>query len=343
MIVYRCEGPALEAAGEECPMTRNTAISILLAAITAGVTAQCGNVPALYNGGTYCTSGGGPMFDVVALNPFGVRITGFDVNLNAGTHSISVYAITAGTSFIGNELVLGAWTLLGTATTVSTGNSVPTSVPVSCNVFVPPGATMGFHVRAGAGGLLYTSGGVLGGVLAATADLQVLVGKTQCDLGGGPFTGSVPSPRQFNGTVHYNADFQINRPAASASIDGIQGTYCVPAIVMKAQGAPGVLSLGSTNVGSAFEVLISLAPLIPASGGAFVTANGQILNANLAAGSIAFLNGGPLPVFTPLPGPLSITFLAPLLSLTASVQMAVLDPSHPDGFVLSQGIQLVVL
>jgi hypothetical protein len=324
-------------------MTRSTTISLLLATIVGGVTAQCGNLPTVYNGTTFCTNGGGPMFDVVALNPFGVRISGFDVNLNAGTHSISVYAITAGTSFVGNELIPGAWTLLGTATTVSTGGGVPTPVPVSCNVFVPPGATMGFHVRAAAGGLRYTGAGVLGAVLASTADLQVLVGKTQCDLGGGPFTGGVPSPREFNGTVHYNADFQINRPASSLNIDGIQGTDCVPAIVTKAQGAPGVLFLGSTNVGSAFEVVISLAPLIPAAGGAFVTANGQILNANLAAANVAFLNGGPVPIFAPFPGSLSLTFTAPFVSLTASVQMAVLDPTHPDGFVLSQGVQLVVL
>jgi hypothetical protein len=79
-------------------MTRNTAISILLATIVGGVTAQCGNVPTVYNGATWCSTGGGPMFDVVALNPFGVRISGFDANLNAGTHVISVYAITAGTS-----------------------------------------------------------------------------------------------------------------------------------------------------------------------------------------------------------------------------------------------------
>ena len=172
--------------------------------------------------------------------------------------------------------------------------------------------------------------------------IQVLIGKTQCDLGGGPFTGSVPSPRQFNGTVHYNADFQINRPASSANVDGVQGTDCVPAIVTKAQGAAGVLSLGSTNVGSAFEVVITLAPLIPASGGAFVTANGQILNANLAAAGVALLNGGVVPVFAPFPGPLNLTFTAPFMSLTASLQMAVLDSSHPDGFVLSQGVQVVV-
>jgi hypothetical protein len=324
------------------PMTRNTAISILLATIVGSATAQCGSVPGVYNGATWCTNGGGPMFDVVALNPFGVRISGFDANLNAGTHVISVYAITAGTSFVGNELIPAAWTLLGTATTVSAGNGVPTPVPVSCNVFLPPGATVGFHVRAAAGGLRYTSAGVLGAVLGATADLQLLVGKTQCDLGGGPFTGSVPSPRQFNGTVHYNADFQPNRPASSATIDGVQGTYCVPAVVTKAQGALGVLSLGSTNVGSAFEVIISLAPLIPASGGAFMTANGQILNANLAAPGLAFLNGGAVPIFAPFPGSLSLTFTAPFVSLTASIQMAVLDATHPDGFVLSQGVQLVV-
>jgi hypothetical protein len=323
-------------------MTRNIAVAILLATIVGGLTAQCGSVPTVYNGTTFCTNGGGPMFDVVALHPLGVRITGFDVNLSAGTNSISIYAITAGGTFVGNELVAGAWTLLGTGTAISSANGVPTSVPVSLNFFVPAGATQGFHVRAAAGGLRYTSGGTLGAVLAQTGDLQVLVGSSQCNLGAGPFTGSVPSPRQFNGTVHYNADFQVNRAASSATIDGVQGTFCVPAIATTAQGAPGTLSLNSVNVGSGFEVVIALAPLVPASGGAFITANGQMLNADLAAASIGFLNGGPVPVFAPFPGPISIAFTAPFLSLTASVQMAVLDPTHPDGFVLSQGVQLVV-
>ena len=323
-------------------MTRNLAVSILLASIVGGAAAQCGNAPAVYNGNTWCASGGGPMFDVVALNPLGVRISGFDVNLSAGAHRISLYAITAGTTFVGNELISGAWTLLGTATTVSTGNGVPTPVPVSCNVFVPPGANQGFHVRAAAAGLRYTSGGTLGSVLAATNDLQVLVGSSQCNLGSGPFTGSVPSPRQFNGTVHYNADFQTNRAVSSATIDGMQGTYCTPAIVTKAQGAQGTLFLDTTSVGSPFEVVISLAPLVPASGLAFVTANGQILNADLSAASVGFLNGGPVPNFAPFPGPISITFSAPFASLVASVQMAVADATHPDGIVLSQAVQLVV-
>jgi hypothetical protein len=321
-------------------MTRNTAVSILLASIVGGVTAQCGNVPALFNGTTACGIAGGPMFDVVALNPLGVRISGFDANLTAGTHIISIYAITAGTSFAGNELLAGAWTLLGTATTVSSGTGVPSHVPVSCNVFVPAGATQGFHVRAAGPGLRYTGAGVLGAVLAATSDLQVLVGSSQCDLGGGPFTGSIPSPRQFNGTVHYNADFQVNRFASTANIDGVQGTFCVPAVVMKPQGAAGALFLASTNVGSPFEVVISLAPLVPGSFG-IVTANGQMLNVDFGA-TVGFVNGGPVPNFVPFPGATTLPFTAPFMTFTASVQMAVVDPNHPDGFVLSQGIQLVV-
>jgi hypothetical protein len=313
-------------------------------AFCAGATfAQCGVLPAVYNGTTYCTNGGGPMFDMVALNPAGVHVSGFDVNLNAGVHAISVYVITGGGTFVGNELVASAWTLIGTATAVSSGPGGPTHVPLAFDVYIPPAGVQAFHVRAAAGGLRYSNAGTLGSVLAANADLQVLTGSSQCNLGSGPFTGNVPSPRQFNGTVYYNPEYQTNQPAAALDVDGVQGTFCTPAIVTKLQGAPGTLSLASTNVGAGFEVIVAFAPLAPASGGALVTASHQILSVNLGA-PLFFLNGGLVPNFSiPFPGPFSAGFIAPSSSFTASVQMVVIDPTHPDGFVLSQPVQIDIL
>lgn len=319
----------------------------ILAACGTLASAQCGSLPTVYNGGTYCTNGGGPMFDVVALNPAGVHVTGFDVNLNAGTHAISIYVITGGGTFVGSELTAAAWTLVGTATALSTGSGGPTAVPLPFDVFVPGGATQGFHVRAAAGGLRYSGGLVLGSVFAVNADLQVLVGKAQCSLvtgGGPPFQGNAPSPRLFNGTVRYGREYQVNSPASSLDVDGLQGTSCSAANAVRSPGAPVALAFGSTNTGLGFEVLIAAAPLVPLSGGGLQTPAGQILNADLTAPFLLFLNGGAIPnLFNPFPGPFTLGFTAPPSPFTASAQMFCLDPLNPDGFVISQGVQLSVL
>jgi hypothetical protein len=304
-------------------MSRNQSLSMLFSFLALGsaiVGAQCGSLTTVLTGGTFCTNGGGPMFEVVAVNPAGVRITGFSANLSAGTHSISVYVFT----------------------TISTANGIGTPIPLEFEVLIPSGTSRSFHVRAAAGGLRYSSGGTFGGILASNADLQVLIGSTQCSLvagGGPPFSGSVPSPRNFNGIVHYNKDWQTNTAAASLDIDGVQATACTPAIVAKAQGAPGVVNVASTNVGSGFEIVVSAAPIVPAFAGAFITTGGQIFNLDLGAG-VTFLNGGAFPNFAPFPGAFSIPFNAPFASFTVSIQMVVLDPLNPDGLKLSQATQL---
>jgi len=136
--------------------------------------------------------------------------------------------------------------------------------------------------------------------------------------------------------------YQVNSPYASLTINGVASTGCLPAITNVPGGATVVVAFSSINLGFGFEAVISLGPLLPAFGGALITANGQILNVNLAAPGLLFLNGGASPVFQPFPGNFTLSFVAPPGPFTASIQMAVADPIHPDGFVLSQGGQIVI-
>lgn len=136
--------------------------------------------------------------------------------------------------------------------------------------------------------------------------------------------------------------YQVNSLYASLTINGVAGTGCAPAIATLAGGATAVVAFSSINLGFGFEAVISFGPLVPAFGGALITANGQILNVNLAAPGLLFLNGGASPVFQPFPGNFSLSFIAPPGPFAASIQMAIADPIHPDGFVLSQGGQLVI-
>jgi hypothetical protein len=137
--------------------------------------------------------------------------------------------------------------------------------------------------------------------------------------------------------------FETNSTPSHLDIDGLQASPCVAAVTLKSQGAPGTIAFGSSNVGLGWEAVIATAALVPASAGGIVTGNGQILNVNFAAPSVLFLNGGTVPNFgTPFPGNFLLGFNAPPFPFIASMQMANLDPSHPDGTALSQGCELNV-
>lgn len=138
----------------------------------------------------------GNMFDIVGVTP--VVITGFDVNM-AGTATIEVYSITAGTTYVGNETNPAAWTLLGTAPgVVGAGLGVPTPVPLILSVPINPGQVQGFYVTVTTGTLAYTAGSVLGSVFASNSDIQFREGVGKAYPFGATFT-----PRVWNGRIHY--------------------------------------------------------------------------------------------------------------------------------------------
>jgi hypothetical protein len=136
--------------------------------------------------------------------------------------------------------------------------------------------------------------------------------------------------------------YQVNSLAASLTINGVATNGCSPAITTLASGATAVIAFSSSNIGAGFEAVVSFGPLLPAFGGALITANGQILSVDLSAPGLLFLNGGVVPVFQPFSTNFTLSFVAPSGPFTASIQMAVADSGHPDGFVLSQGSQLVI-
>lgn len=135
-------------------------------------------------------------------------------------------------------------------------------------------------------------------------------------------------------------EYQTNQPAASLDIDGISSLPCLPAVVTRAIGAVSVFNVASTNVGSGFEVVFtSPESMVPASGGATLfPASGQLLNIDIGAPSLSFLNGL---AFPPFPGNVSVSVAFPG-PLTISAQLAVLDGANPDGFALSGGVTLIV-
>ncbi len=168
----------------------------------------------------------GNMFDIVAVTP--VVITGFDIHLS-GSATVEVYAVTAGTSYVGNDANPSAWTLLGSAAVVGAGIGVPTPVPLTLNVPINPAQQQGFYVTVTTGVVQYTNGTSLGSVFASNSDIQFLegIGKAY------PF-GGVFSPRIFNGRIHYTAG-----ASGGFAIKTLYGAGCYDSPRMAHEQFPG--------------------------------------------------------------------------------------------------------
>lgn len=131
-------------------------------------------------------------------------------------------------------------------------------------------------------------------------------------------------------------EYQVNQPSASHDIDGVQGTAFSTANVNKCAGDGFVVNLNSSNVGFPFDVLVSPIPVVPVSQGGLWTGN-QAVNVNLAAFVFGF-GGFTTPFFGNLALPFSFGAAADFYT-----QMAVVDPSNPDGIAISQPNGLHIL
>jgi|AMFO01.1.fsa_nt_gi hypothetical protein len=332
-------------------------VLVLAAGLTFGQAAGC-PLTTTFAGGN---GQSGNMFDIVATNPAGVTITGFDVFPGAGTWTFEIYAVTGGGSHVGNETNPGAWTLIGSASGITADGNTVINLPIPVNVTIPSGGVQGFYVTVTTPnvlGLNYTNGTAVGNVFASDANIQFLEGTGNSY----PF-GAVFQPRVFNGNIYYTYpgqvfDYQVNQPAAHLDINSANGSSCSAAVLnltaticpSSTQPATGTLTLASTNVGQGFEVAMSAANLVPASAGALTLPDGQIVNLDLSQ-PLSFLNGGgPIPLFAPFPGgtfpgasgatiqiPFSITTQTDL-----SLQMVVFDPTTITGIALSQPTELHV-
>jgi hypothetical protein len=284
----------------------------------------------------------GNMFDITNISAVPVTIVGFDqCYFGSGTTAnYSIYRVTAGTTFLGNQTTPAAWTLVGSTTNVAhpTAN-VPVPIPIVVGVTIPPGATQGFYLTTDTDTVAYTNGTAVGNVFASDSFLQFREGVGNAFLFGTTF-----SPRVWNGIIHYSVggsltpQFQVNGVDASLSINGLQGTAFTKPVTTLCTGA--LFTASSAGNPLAWELAYNFAPTVSASSpGSFVTGGGQVVNLNLSAG-VFFFNGGAIWNFLPYPGPFSIPVYAPGVVGTMSFQQINLAPALPDGAALSQAPQL---
>lgn len=187
----------------------------------------------------------------------------------------------------------------------------------------------------GAGGASL-SGHSVTGIFSATSTAQ-----TFCN---GPQQGisynllNMIQVRDLSATPEYQTNAS---PAASLDINGVQGTSQLAAEVTIPIGMSATLNLGSTNVGQLWDLGAGNAPLIPASAGALLSSDGQIVNLDFTDPTLGMW-------FNFLQGPtwgsaatVSIPFSFPVAT-TLSAQMVVVAPTMSSGIALSQPVRLIV-
>jgi len=157
----------------------------------------------------------GNMFDLEATGGAPLTVNSFDVHTAGTALTVEVYAVTAGTTYVGNEANAAAWTLIGTATGITgAGTGLPTPLNLALGYSLNPGQPVGFYVTVTSGTLSYTNGTALGAAYASDAFMTFYegVGKAY------PF-GSTFSPRIFNGNIHYGISENILTFSQNASLD----------------------------------------------------------------------------------------------------------------------------
>ncbi len=148
---------------------------------------------------TFASNNGqaGNMFDVVVKSTHNLVVTGFDLNLNAGTWAVSLY--TKAGSWVGTAQ--SAWTLLGSNTVTSSNKDQATFFDVT-DFTLNALSTSAFYVTTGSStsSFRYTNASTnVGTVAASDSDLSVLVGAGVANLFGFAFQNRI-----WNGAIHYS-------------------------------------------------------------------------------------------------------------------------------------------
>jgi len=197
--------------------------------ITVGETC----ITTLFTGGNGLTANGcGNLFDVSVKNPNGLKITTMDISTRAAAPtmvSIDVY-ITPNT-WSGNEGNANKWVKVSTGSAASKGGTAGTPTPIDVTDFFLPPGRHGMYIVFLNGGTHYTSGTATNN-LYRNADLDLLLGASQ----NVPFSGSVISPRIWNGSICYEAK---DKAASGAYGFGCPGTSKTPRLSLSADPVIG--------------------------------------------------------------------------------------------------------
>ncbi len=169
-------------------------LCILSAAIAAATVTTEANSAILTT--TFASNNGqsGNMFDVVTMDA-ALTVTGFDLNLNAGTWDIEIYSKSG--TWVGSNNDPSAWTLIDSGSVSSSGNT-PSFFDVADFILNAAGTTALYITGISTSTMRYTNGTGVGNIAASNADLQILEGAGVAY----PFSTTF-MPRIWNGSIHY--------------------------------------------------------------------------------------------------------------------------------------------
>lgn len=190
----------------------------------AGAQSPLSTLQTTYPGGTYIWTGcptPNLYFNLVVNTA--ITIQGLDVALNAplgpeGT--VEVFVTNPGiTTYVGNELNQGAWTLSGSGSVASAGFALPARVTLSTGIQLQPG-TYGVAIRymgirplfwLGNGTAVPGGGGPTTNQYYQNAELTLLAGTTQ----GVGFASAVFASYVWLGSIHYALGAVPHAPATN--------------------------------------------------------------------------------------------------------------------------------
>lgn len=174
---------------------------ILLSVLAVAASASLADtIETIYVGTNQGNQGGGVYFDVtVGANP--IEITGFEVNSpTAAGASIAFEAYTHAGGHAGNESSPVGWDLVTTGSGTTAGTDLHSIITLDNSFVLAANTTVGMAITLGsAAAHRYTNGD---GQNQHYEDANVAL-----DLGTATnifFSGSVFSPRVWNGTIHYD-------------------------------------------------------------------------------------------------------------------------------------------
>ena len=190
---------------------KKTLLSVAALAVAAVLPAQSLTTTFTSNNGQ-----SGNMFDVKAL--VGLTIDSFDVNLDAGTWDLEVYALPANTPYLPDVNNAAAWgsPIASVTGVVSNGPNVATPLNLTLGLPVAGGSIQAFYVTVTNGTAMnYTNGSVTGALYASSPELEFYEGSGLAY----PFNANF-NPRVWNGTIYYtSAPGQATKESYGASCD----------------------------------------------------------------------------------------------------------------------------
>mgnify|MGYP001627753285 FL=1 len=203
------------------------------------------------NGGAF---GGAVYFDVT-VGPNDLNLTEIDVNTaETGPFSIDIYTLVG--TYVGNETNGAAWgTPAATATGTAVGIDAPSNAVLGSAITLSANTTYGMAIVMDAShGHDYTNGDGTNENFS-NADLSMSLGSAS----NVPFSGSIFSPRVFNGTLHYEtagadldftcADLGENLIEVTVTDDSGNSATCMAVVNVIDNIAP-VITCGVSNITS---------------------------------------------------------------------------------------------